>query len=480
MDNNLILRTLGKMGYPVASYQDYLPKIEAFKSWYAGKVNSFHRYTYYNGIETVSAIRKSMQMGKKVSEDWANLILNEKVEINISDEGLKKEIQEILKNNKFFSRANKLIEVAFALGTGAFVERAEVGEEKKIFIDYVRADLIFPLVWDDDEITECAFASQKIVDGKECVYLAIHCREGQIYHVKNKLYRSNASYLKEIPLPDGVPEDWDTKSELPLFQIVRPNIVNNLDLDAPFGISVFFNALDQIKGIDLVYDSYMNEFVLGKKRLIVPVSMAQKMASENGRKPVFDSNDTVFYALDAVDAQGKKDMLIDINPEIRAEAHSKALQDCLNLISDKVGFGTDRYKFDKGAVKTATEVISVKSDMYNNLIKHEQTVEEAIVNMVKAIAFLLHGQLPNETPEISVNFDDSIITDENTEIDNNIKLTNARLKPRIKAIMDLYEVDETEAQKMLDQITEEDKVEGDGDADFFGTTKSKGKEEEDE
>lgn len=46
--------------------------------------------------------------------------------------------------------------------------------------------------------------------------------------------------------------------------------------------------------------------------------------------------------------------------------------------------------------------------------------------------------------------------------------------------MDLYEVDETEAQKMLDQITEEDKVEGDGDADFFGTTKSKGKEEEDE
>lgn len=92
-------------------------------------------------------------------------------------------------------------------------------------------------------------------------------------------------------------------------------------------------------------------------------------------------------------------------------------------------------------------MISVKSDMYNNLIKHEQTVEEAIVNMVKAIAFLLHGQLPNDSLEISVNFDDSIITDENTEIDNNIKLTNARLKPRIKAIMDLYEVDEKEAAK---------------------------------
>ena len=32
---------------------------------------------------------------------------------------------------------------------------------------------------------------------------------------------------------------------------------------------------------------------------------------------------------------------------------------------------------------------------------------------------------------------------------------------------------------MLDQITEDDKVEGDGDADFFGN-KKKGKEEKDE
>ena len=59
----------------------------------------------------------------------------------------------------------------------------------------------------------------------------------------------------------------------------------------------------------------------------------------------------------------------------------------LNLLSKKCGLGNDRYQFEAGGVKTATEVISEKSDLYQNLRKHELLLGPAIVDMVKALPF---------------------------------------------------------------------------------------------
>lgn len=42
------------------------------------------------------------------------------------------------------------------------------------------------------------------------------------------------------------------------------------------------------------------------------------------------------------------------------------------MLGKKTGVGADRYTWDKsGGVKTATEVVSDKSDLYQNLRKHE-------------------------------------------------------------------------------------------------------------
>lgn len=51
------------------------------------------------------------------------------------------------------------------------------------------------------------------------------------------------------------------------FVIDRLNIANNIDPDNPMGISVYANAEDVMQGIDIVYDSYINEFVLGRGSL---------------------------------------------------------------------------------------------------------------------------------------------------------------------------------------------------------------------
>lgn len=144
--------------------------IDEWLEWYQNDVEKFHHYKLYNGAVMTNQERYKLGMAKTVCEDWANLLLNEKVAIKAGK--YSKRLAEILNYNNFRVQGNRLIEKAFALGTGAFVEY--LNAEGKVIIDYIRADMIYPLSWDNGDITECAFGTAKLLDGKEVIYLQMH------------------------------------------------------------------------------------------------------------------------------------------------------------------------------------------------------------------------------------------------------------------------------------------------------------------
>lgn len=387
---------------------DFYTRIRLWQKWYQGKVPAFHSYTQYNGKRKLRRTRRSLGMAKAVAEDWASLALNEKVGISIGKKTAEKKILSVLEENRFRVRGNQLLEEAFALGTGAFVENLD---GKRVRIDYIRAGMIYPISWDNGRVAECAFASEKTIGKEKRVYLNLHLLERGMYVIENHLFRRNGECLTEIPLENGVREQVRTGSSLPRFQIIRPNLVNNIEPDCPMGISVYANALDQLEGLDLVYDSYCNEFRLGKKRITVPMTMARSAMEEDGSiTPVFDDNDTEFYAVPAIDDGENK--IQEHNMELRYQAHEAGLQTALNLLSFKCGMGRDRYNFQDGQVKTATEVVSEKSDLFQNLKKHELLLEEALTSLTRTVAELL--DLPDDL-DVTIHFDDSIIEDVGAE-----------------------------------------------------------------
>ena len=371
-------------------------------------VPAVHNYTQYNGRRKLRRTRKSLGLAKTVSEDWANLLLNEKFQIGVDKASAKKKIDAVLVANEFAKRGNQLVELAFALGTGAFVEYLD-GDDVKI--DYIRAGMIYPISWDNGRVLECAFASERATGKQKKVYLNIHRLEAGKYVIENHMFDRNGSVLTETDLPDEVLPEVRTGSAIPRFQIFSPNIANNIDPDSPLGISVYANALDQLESADLVYDSYCNEFRLGRKRITVPISMARMAMEEDGTStPVFDDNDTEFYAVPQDDKSENK--IQEHNMEIRSEAHDTGIQTMLNLVSWKTGSGGKRYVFRRdGQVRTATEVISENSDLYRNLKKHELSLEAALLGMIDSIADLLHLG----TVKASVSFDDSIISDTDSD-----------------------------------------------------------------
>lgn len=458
-----ILRARGYTTVPESFYT----QIDNWKSWYDGYVKSFHRYKIWNGIKNVNCRLCSMGMAKKVCEDWANLLMNEKVKITLEGEKEQAFVDDIFERNNFALKANEMQELKAARGTVAYVPtvvnaRADAetgivnGAGARIRIDYVTADLILPLTWENGIITECAFGSHKAVKKDTYMYVCIHrLTERGTYDIENLLFRDVKGSLTEVSLADvqgfeNVPPVVHTSETRRMFVIDRLAIANNVDYTLPLGISVFANAIDQLQAVDIAYDSYVNEFRLGKKRVMVK---PQATKSFPDGEPLFDPNDVVFYILPEDGQPG--DLVKEINMNLRAAEHNAGIQDMLNILSSKCGFGENHYRYDNGSISTATQIISENSEMFRTIKKHEIILESALIELCRILLRMGNAYMGaglDEDVEISIDFDDSIIIDKEAQREQDRRDVSM-------GAMNLWEYrakymneDETTAKKMLPKL----------------------------
>lgn len=453
-----IRRALKELGFDTVDSKFY-SLIDVWKSWYDGEVKDFHSYTVWNGIEELECHRYSVNMGKKVCEDWANLLMNERV--NITLEGKKEQafVDAVLDNNNWGVKSNEFQERKAAVGTIAYVpiveemgvdpDTAEVKDTGKIHINYVTAANIYPLTWDNGVILECAFVSRKRVDDREYTYIQVHRLNGGEYDIENHLYDADEVPLTSVRGFETIPPVVHTGSDKPQFVIDRLNIANS-DEENPMGVAVFAYAIDQLKSIDITYDSYVNEFVLGKKRIVVQPEATKDI---NGR-PVFDKRETVYYVLPE-DRAADGNILQQVDMTLRTAEFNTGMQDMLNVLSSKCGFGENHYKFDQTSIATATQVISENSTMFRTIKKHEILLDQAITELCRILLRMGNrymGAGLNEEVEISIDFDDSIIEDTaSINQDMRLDVSAGIIKPELY-IMRKYKVSENEAREMLPKM----------------------------
>lgn len=412
-------------------------KISEWKSWYNANVPRHSTYNVYTGKGAkIRRRRKSLGMAKTACEDIADLLINEKLEIVISDEAAEKYVIDVLDQNNFWVLGNDYQERMAYTGTIAFVPYmydAEIDENGslisgRIGINYTSAGNIFPVSWENDNVTEAIFAFPKTVQRRKYIHLQHHRKNAEgLYVIENSVVERGSG---GETWTDLTPDEWhqlkpfeflaptlETGSPAPQFVIQRLNIVNNADDDEsnPMGVAIFANAIDVLRALDVKYDSYSNEFELGRKRIFV----APEMLRNNDGSDAFDPEDTVFYKLpdDYADKSQGEGLIHEVDLKLRVEEHSRAINDDLNYFSQKCGFGANHYRFESGQVKTATEVISEHSDMFRRLNKHRIILEKVLIDLVRIIIRMGNalGESMDENAEIDIRFDDSIIEDQQAE-----------------------------------------------------------------
>ena len=463
---------------------DYYQLIEVWKSWYKGVVDDFHFYNVKIADGTTAQMeKKTMSMAKKGAEDMMKLNWSNKCDIKLGSEEKTKKLWSILdsKQNNFTIMFPQMLEIAVALGTTGMTEyKDELGRTR---IEYLNdPSNIIPYAYDNFNITGLVVFDQwqETEKNKPVYYTHLTYHEFkaekneqdemiQIYRKYNELYKSKDQNQlgKEIPFEDKFPnveQLVEYTTDTPHFQIIKPPIVNNVDISTPMGISIFANSIDKLKAIDNKYDSFDMEFIDGKRRILVDktaLKSAPQVDTDGNisQQLFFDRNDRTYVAMNGMKDQPVKDISFDL----RYQEHIDSINAELNWYSSALGFGEEFYKFDGGGQATATEIISQNDDAFRTKQVYETVVKDVIIDLVKSVCFLEGIELSENEIEITMDysrFENQTATQQRLEREVARGITS-----KVEYRMKVYnETEETARQKIAeikeDEPTVEDLVGG--------------------
>ena len=407
---------------------------------------------------------------KAISAEMAGLVWGEECTVDVSIDGRESEeedplnafVQYTLGKNAFREKMQESIEEGLALGGSALKVWSEVRhdengneipETRSLMIGYAMADQFIPISWDNAKVTEGVFVSRIAKGGYYYTRLEWHRWNGLTYVITNELYRSEIQKGKtpeetqdilgvRYPLSEIYPyleEVTEIPVEESLFTYWRTPIANNLDDNSPLGMSIYGNALETLHALDICYDSFVREFRLGKKRIIVPARAVRSVVDPQTGKlcRYFDPNDETYEALASDTPDDLK--ITDNSVSLRVEEHVSAINAFLSILCLQTGFSAGTFTFDAhNGLKTATEVVSENSKTFKTIKTIQNQLRPAIEHLVRNIidvAILYdmewEGQkiatLAARGYHVNVTFDDGVTQDRQTNINEGVMLVGAGL-----------------------------------------------------
>lgn len=454
---------LEKMGYFVNT--NALGIIKVCDDWYANRIiTDFHKRKNLNGVEY--ELRR-MNFAKRCCADDANLC--EIISVSPEKESASTEfINHLLTGNRFDVRYREQLEKTSATGTvGAYIYLSGANYLKdaegnisarggKIRINYVDADCIIPLTVDNNLVTECAFCATNLVKGREKTTLVIFTKEQERYKAETVVFDELGNKVEaesvSIQLGDVKP-----------FAIMQNAEVNNLDNMTGYGLPKVYNSIPFFMAVDLCYNLLHGDLSKGDKQVFINELLACIQKDKNGNPYLTPQQKEVFILLgqDGGKLPEEKTLVQEYNPQIRIEGITKAFELVLSLLSMSFGYGTKKYTFENGRITTATEYMGTKQDSVQELNKQRKQATDYITDIIHAAMWFSNTFLSTSydvSEKLSVEFDDSYITDKETELqrkrDDALSFDIPQLT--IWYLMDAYNISKEEATAMVMQKKQEE------------------------
>ena len=316
---------------------------------------------------------KSIKFAKFLCSEAARLVC---LDIDVSFDGSRKAAMTDFWNKSIYPRLQTWVEYGIAAGCLILKPNGDG-------VDFVTPDR-FQITETDGNgnITGCVFQDTYQKDGRYYTKLEYHSFftalvkmpnsedfvKRTYYRIENKAFmsRDNYSIGTEIslgetkwgdlsPVTDIIKEN-DNKLDGMLFGYFKMPLANDIDFDSPLGISMFANALEELKDLDIAYSRNSEEILHSSRTVLVDERLLDKgVTKKNGERrrthipmPRFVKN---------VMSDDAKSFYQEINPTLNTTTRQEGIDNLLSLIGCKCGFSNGYFVLDqKTGMITATQV----------------------------------------------------------------------------------------------------------------------------
>lgn len=335
-----------------------------------------------------------------------------------------------------------------------------------IYFDYTPDWDLYPIAFgDDSDLSDVVFRDM-FSEGK--IYysrLERHTVEGDRIKITQRAFKSSSrdALGKEIPLTE-VPQWKDLKPVVyvnnvdgQLFGWFRVASANTVDPLSPMGVAVFAKSMDTIKEADTQYSRLLWEFEGGEMAIDVDPMALRPIdgVMRNGAKAMETPklNERLFRAVDL----GTDETYHVFAPTLRDSSLVAGLNQILMKIEDQSGLARGTLSDANTEARTATELTILRNRTYTTIADNQQALERALREVVRAMDKYadLYNLAPAGEYEVSFDWDDSVIADTETQLQQRLLMLNNGMMSKIEMRMWFFGETRAQAEKALQEVQQE-------------------------
>ena len=383
-------------GGEVALSEQMVQKINEWNAMFVGKASWCENSDYIT----------SLRIEQGICREFADVVLNE-MEVSVDNERLDGILQNAIED------LNENLQDGLALGS---VIIKPVGTDKA---EYITADKFIPIHFDDTgKPDDCMFIQVKRC-GVSNYYIRTErhdIRDGNL-RIRNKAYKSTSPDTIGMEVPLAYVEEWaDYPEDVTYngmsqmdFGYFRVPLKNKID-GSCCGVSIFESASEQIRRADIQGARLDWEFESGERAIHVDDRAVKPKGL--GKGVLAKLNKRLYRGVN-LEAGKDAELFKEFSPELREQGFVNGLEKYYRQIEFAVGLSYGDLSDAQFVDKTATEVKASKNRKYNRVMAIQNKLKTCLEDFVSGMAF--YNGLYTSGYEFNCKFNDSILTDEETE-----------------------------------------------------------------
>lgn len=353
---------------------------------------------------------KTVNFAKSVCSETARLaMLGTKITVDGSAraEWLQREI------DKVYYKFREWVEYGCAYGT-VIIKPNGNG------VDFVAPEDFIVTNSNNGMIDGVVFINRAIEGKKHFTRLEYHRFVNGVYCITNKCYVGDTKNdtekvvdISKTPWRDLAEESFIQNVDRPLYGVLTMPHANNVELNSPFGMPIFSEALEELKDLDIAYSRNAKEIFDSKRTVLLDSDRLLPSGGKVAQTGTYFERQRESMGLPNyvknVYGNGTDDFYQEINPQLNTDTRLNGLNAYLSQVGYKVGYSNGYFVFNEaGGIQTATEVESNDRRTIQLIKDVRDKVEACMKGVIYAMNVFadLYDLAPVGVYEVVFNFGD--------------------------------------------------------------------------